>query len=188
MRITGGSLRGRRLEPPRDPLTRPPLEMLRQALFEMIEGDLQGVHVLDAFAGTGSLGLEALSRGAAFVDLVERSRPACDGIERSAAALGVADRIAVHRRDACRLGNDAFPAGRFAAAFVDAPFEIARSAPVAALLTRVAGRWLAQDGLLVTRWPAHEAPPPPLDGLDRVRERRYGDSVLVIDWRRIATS
>src|SRR6187401_3428287 len=97
VRIIGGVLGGRRIRAPRGEDTRPTADRVRQALFDVLEarGSLAGARVLDLFAGTGALALEALSRGAAAALLVDKSAASVRCIEENAAALGVTDRTRV---------------------------------------------------------------------------------------------
>lgn len=183
MRIIRGRFGGRKLTTPRDQRTRPALEMLRGAIFDMLEADLPDARVLDVFAGTGSLGLEALSRGAASITFVERARAACDVLGRNIATLGVEDQTDVIRADATRLADDALGSdGPYDLILLDPPFPIADAPETAQLVARCVAAWLADDGLLVLRRPSALAPPPLEPGLRRLRERRYGDSLVTIDW------
>lgn len=99
-RIVGGDLRGRRLEFAPGARTRPMKDRVRETLFDVLGPAVRGTLALDLFAGTGALGFEALSRGAARAVLVERHFPTADALRRSAAALGVADRVEVRPGDA----------------------------------------------------------------------------------------
>ena len=98
MRIIAGTHRGRRISAPAGDATRPTADRVREALFSIV-GPVDGLDVLDLFAGSGALGLEALSRGAASATLVERARPALACIRANAAALGLEDRVRVVARD-----------------------------------------------------------------------------------------
>jgi 16S rRNA (guanine966-N2)-methyltransferase len=100
MRIIAGEHGGRRLQVPRGLGTRPMLDRVREALFSTLGRHVVGAHVLDLFAGTGSLGLEALSRGASSVRFVERDATALVALRRNVDLLGVGDRARVHRGDA----------------------------------------------------------------------------------------
>jgi 16S rRNA (guanine966-N2)-methyltransferase len=102
MRIVAGTHRGRRLEAPEDQRIRPTSDRIRESLFNILEhrmGGLKGLRVLDGFAGTGALGLEALSRGADWVDFIDSDRTALALCRRNAAALGLADRAHFHFAD-----------------------------------------------------------------------------------------
>jgi 16S rRNA (guanine966-N2)-methyltransferase len=94
-RIIGGELRGRKLIYTGDPRTRPMKERVREAVFNLVSLGVRGKHAIDLFAGTGALGLEALSRGAATATLVERHFPTADIIKQNAATLGVEDRCTI---------------------------------------------------------------------------------------------
>ena len=88
LRITGGELKGRRLSPFRGPRIRPTSDKVREAIFSLIGQDVQGVRVLDLFAGTGSLGIEALSRGASWVHFVDNSLHSIELIRRNLSLCG----------------------------------------------------------------------------------------------------
>ena len=100
LRIIGGTLRGRRLQYSGDLRTRPMKDRVREALFNLLGPEVKGSHAIDLFAGTGALGLEAISRGAAKATLIERHLPTTRLIEQNAAALGVANQIEVVFSDA----------------------------------------------------------------------------------------
>lgn len=173
MRIVAGTHRGRRLEGPGGAGgLRPTSDRVRESLFGVLEGGalgdpLPGAIVLDLFAGTGALGFEALSRGAAHVTFVERDRAAQGLVARNAAALGMEDACRLIRRDATRLGpNDAAPA---TLVFLDPPYG--RGLGERALAAARAGGWLARAALVV--W-EEDAPQEPPDGFSRIDARRYG--------------
>ena len=117
MRIVAGAHRGRTLVAPKGHSTRPTADRTRQALFNVLEhapwgGPVEGLRVIDLFAGSGALGLEALSRGAAFCLLVDNDPVAVEAITENAAALRLEDRCAARRLDATRLGvNFSSPLG-----------------------------------------------------------------------------
>src|SRR5215468_6014297 len=95
LRIIGGSLRGRKLQYSGDVRTRPMKDRVREAVFNLLGPQVAGNHAIDLFAGTGALGLEAISRGAAKSTFIERHLPTSNLIKRNAAALGVAEQINV---------------------------------------------------------------------------------------------
>jgi len=99
LRIIGGELRGRRIEYSGDPRTRPMKDRVREAIFNLIGPRIVGKHALDLFAGTGALGLEAVSRGASRATLIERHFPTAELIRRNAASLGIAERCEVVASD-----------------------------------------------------------------------------------------
>ena len=121
LRIIGGRHRGRRLQFNPGRGLRPTPDRVRETLFNWLQRDIQGARCLDLFAGSGALGLEALSRGAAEVVFVERQRTAAEQIRRHLDLLGETSRGTVRRQDALRLLQDA-PEQRFDIVFVDPPF------------------------------------------------------------------
>src|SRR5712691_8635307 len=125
MRIVGGRLRGRALAGPKSPAIRPTADRLRESLFNILlhgHGDpVTGARVLDLFAGTGALGLEALSRGAAFALFVDDGAAARALIRANVEALGLGGVTRIFRRDATKLGA-AHPVEPFALAFADPPY------------------------------------------------------------------
>lgn len=174
MRITGGALRGRRLKVPRSGV-RPSADRVREALFQRL-GDLAGRRVLDLYAGSGSLGIEALSRGAESVVFIDRAMSSLASLHRNLDALALAERARVVRGDVpqqvARLGREK---ARFDLVLLDPPYagdELPR-----ALGAVVRARLLAADGTVVVERGRHGALPE-LAGLSLVDERRYGDTLI----------
>lgn len=157
LRIIGGDLKRRRIHTPPDAeTTRPTPDRVRLAIFNLLRGHTEGVEVFDAFAGTGAMGFEALSRGASGVVFVERERKIAQLIERSAEDLGVADRIEIARGDA--LGAAALarcPEGVHLI-FFDPPYPLVRDPAqwprVREQLGRLIGK-LDETGYAVFRTP-----------------------------------
>ncbi len=151
MRIVAGRFRGRQLAAPQDDRTRPTSDRVREAAFNILAHGIPGfsiadARVLDLFAGTGALGLEALSRGAAFCLFVEEDAAARALIRRNVEALGLTGATKIFRRDAVDLG----PAGRnggFVLAFLDPPYG--RGLAGRALASAAAGGWLADGAVVV---------------------------------------
>lgn len=165
MRIIAGEFGGRRLEPPPGRRVRPTAERVREAWFSILAPELDGATVLDLFAGSGALGLEALSRGARQVDFVETAAPALAALRSNIAALGVEGRVAVHRIDAIRFAGALSP-GSYDIALADPPY----ATDYAARLTELF-RARPYAGILVVE---HRAGSPvPGDTM-----RRYGDIAL----------
>jgi len=178
VRIVGGKLRGRPLLAPHGRATRPTADRLRQTIFDILAhayGDaVAGARVLDLFAGTGALGIEALSRGAASCLFVDSDVAACHLIRHNLAALGLTGRARVERRDATRLG----PSGElapFGVVFADPPYG--RGLAVAALAAAVAGGWLA-PGALVVLEEAAGADIAPVAGLAPAETRRISGAAI----------
>ena len=123
MRIVAGTLGGRRLEVPRDARVRPTSDRVREAWMSILADRLPGARVLDLFAGSGALGLEALSRGAASAEFVEMHRASLAALAANIAALGVEDVATIRRGDAERYARE-LPEGAFDLAFADPPYSI----------------------------------------------------------------
>ncbi len=121
MRIIAGEFRGRTLRPPGDRRTRPTADRVREAWFSILGDRLSGATVVDLFAGSGALGLEALSRGASHVEFVEVGKSAVRALRANVAALDAEERVNVHRVDALRF-VDRLDEGSFDIAFADPPY------------------------------------------------------------------
>jgi 16S rRNA (guanine966-N2)-methyltransferase len=169
VRIIGGSLGGRRLRAPRGAATRPTADRVREALFNML-GDVAGARVLDLFAGTGALALEALSRGAASAVLVDDAESAVRCARENAAALGVADRAAVQRGELPRAL--ARVTGAFDLVFLDPPYAAGLAERTLAALPP----HLAPGARVVVEHDRRSAPADEIGPLARTGRRRYGDT------------
>src|SRR5215468_7551367 len=150
MRVVGGRLRGRTIASPSSRDIRPTADRLRESLFNILAhayGDpVSGARVLDLFAGTGALGLEALSRGAAFTLFVDDGAEARALLRQNVEALGVAAASRIFRRDATKLGP-AHPVEPFSLAFLDPPYG--KGLAEKALAAAREGGWLTPDALVV---------------------------------------
>ena len=179
MRVVAGSARGRRLRVPRGRAVRPTADRVKEALFSILEsrGGCAGVAVLDLFAGSGSLAIEALSRGAAGAVLVEPGREAAAVIRANLAAAGfVAELLAMPAaRAIARLGARG---RRFGGVFLDPPYEAGWVVPTLDLLDRV--RLVAPGGWVSVEHGRDEAPPARVGSLVQQLDRRYGDTRLVL--------
>jgi 16S rRNA (guanine966-N2)-methyltransferase len=180
MRIVGGHLRGRTLAAPTSQAIRPTADRLRESLFNILlhaYGDpISGARVLDLFAGTGALGLEALSRGAAFALFVDDGAQARALLRENVTALGLGGVTRIFRRDATRLGA-AHPVEPFTLAFLDPPYG--QGLAEKALVSARAGGWLASDALVVVEEAAKAAFVAP-EGFEELERRVYDDTALVI--------
>lgn len=180
MRVVGGRLRGRALAGPTGDAIRPTSDRLREALFNVLahayDDPVPGARVLDLFAGTGALAIEALSRGATHAVLVDDS-PASRGlIRQNLDALGLGGSGRLFRRDATRLGP-ADANGTFSLVFCDPPYG--RGLGTAALASARAGGWLLPGALAVLEEAAGQAGPVP-DGFTECERRRYADTEIVV--------
>jgi 16S rRNA (guanine966-N2)-methyltransferase len=181
MRIVAGKFRGAGIAAPKGLVTRPTSDRVRQALFNVLEHgaprlSFDGARVLDLFAGSGALGLEALSRGARFCLFVEDSAEARGAIRRNVEALGLTGVTKIWRRDATKLG-EAGRLERFNLILCDPPYG--QSLGERALAEAVQRRW-AEDGAIVVweeradtgmAWP---------EGCEEIDRRRYGDTEIAI--------
>ncbi|MDP2400547.1 MAG: 16S rRNA (guanine(966)-N(2))-methyltransferase RsmD [Actinomycetota bacterium] len=178
MRIIAGEFRGRRIVAPKGVVTRPTSDRVREALFSRLEslGALTGATVLDAYAGSGSLGLESLSRGALRVLFIETDRSALKSIQANIAALGVEERATALPGDPSALAvRGHLPGSPYSLLLLDPPYRIDK-AEVAGLIEAVLSKRGLTDGAHVTwehragekaSWPA---------GFSSLGSRRYGDT------------
>jgi 16S rRNA (guanine966-N2)-methyltransferase len=176
MRVVGGRLGGRRLRAVPGRETRPTSDRVKEALFGILGERVEGTRVLDLFAGTGALAIEALSRGAAEAVLVEQAAPAVTVIRANLDALDLNDRVKVRRTRAetyLRTQRD----GPFDLALLDPPYG-APVGLVAGLLGRLARTALAPGAVVAVEAAARAEAPPWPPGLEPDPPRRYGDTAL----------
>jgi 16S rRNA (guanine966-N2)-methyltransferase len=173
MRIIAGTLKGRRLAAPTWDGLRPTSDKLRETLFNILAPRIAGARVLDGYAGTGALGLEALSRGASHVTFVEKDRRAAALIEENAQVCGLKGGYTIENGDF--LASRPRFAGSFDLILLDPPYDIG---DVHSVLDRAAGL-LASDGLLVLERATRTEPEVPAT-LARVRDVKSGDSTLTM--------
>ena len=179
MRVVGGRLRGRALAAPKSQAIRPTADRLRESLFNILThayGDpISGARVLDLFAGTGALGLEAMSRGAAFALFVDDGADARALLRANVEALGLGGATKIFRRDATGLG-DPGNVEPFALAFLDPPYG--KGLAEQALVSARDDGWLARDALIVVeeaKAAAFKAPA----GFEELERRDYDDTEFV---------
>jgi 16S rRNA (guanine966-N2)-methyltransferase len=179
MRVVGGRLRGRALAGPKSSGVRPTADRLRESVFNILlhaYGDpITGARVLDLFAGTGALGIEALSRGAGFALFVDDGAEARALLRENVAALGLGGVTRIFRRDATKLGP-AHPVEPFALVFLDPPYGQELAAP--ALISARDGGWLAPGALIVVEESAKSGFELPL-GFFELERRVYDDTEFV---------
>lgn len=175
--MIAGTAKGRRLQTPPGDATRPITDRVKESLFGMLTPSLPGATVLDLYAGTGALAIEALSRGASRALLVERNRDVAAVARRNLASTGFTDRAEV-----VTAAVSAFlrrPAEAFDVVFVDPPYAVP-SPQVGEELASVAQDWVDPGGLVVVRRRAGNELPPLPSGWRFTRERTYGDTLLLV--------
>lgn len=176
MRVIAGELGGRHLASPRGASTRPTTDRVREALFAIL-GDLTGAVVLDLFAGTGALGIEALSRGAARAVFVEQSRPALKALSQNLRELGLLERSRVLASPVKNARASIVELGPYDLVLADPPYEDSESAlGFVAELTQSHDGLLAPGATIVLEHDARKTPEGAM--LTLVSTRRYGDSAL----------
>jgi 16S rRNA (guanine966-N2)-methyltransferase len=179
MRIVGGRFRGRTLAGPRSDAIRPTSDRLRETIFNVLGhayGDpVAGARVIDLFAGTGAMGLEALSRGARFALFVDEGAQARSIIRENVEALGLGGSARLFRRDAARMGPIG-PMEPFSLVFCDPPYG--RDLASKALAACAAGGWLAPDALVVVEEAQGAAVMLP-QSFAEIERRRYGETTVM---------
>ena len=187
MRITGGRFRGRPLVAPADVRVRPTSDKVRQAIFNILAHNdfgigfgLEGARVADLFAGTGALGIEAISHGASFCLFVDDSVECRALIRRNVEALALTGITKIWRRDATQLGPmPAGSGGPFSLVFLDPPYR--KNLVLPATQSLVEGGWLSPDAVLVAEMSA-DGTVPHLADFALLDDRTYGDT-RVSFWR-----
>ena len=179
-RIVAGRLGGRRIAAPPGAGTRPTSDRVREALFSAVqaETDLDGARFADLYAGSGAIGLEALSRGAAHVLLVESDPRAARVIRENVTALRVAPAV---RLVAGKVGTvlATGPEGEpYDVVFADPPYALPDEGVTAVLTALVDGGWLAPDALVVVERSSRSGPVEWVEGVTALRSRRYGETTL----------
>jgi 16S rRNA (guanine966-N2)-methyltransferase len=179
MRVVGGRLRGRPLAGPKSTAIHPTADRLRESLFDILlhgYGDpITGARVLDLFAGTGALGIEAVSRGAAFALFVDEGAEARALLRENVTSLGLGGTTRIFRRDATNLGP-AYPVEAFSLAFLDPPYG--QNLAAAALASARAGGWFTPDAFIVVEEAAKPVFATP-DGFIELERRAYDDTEFV---------
>lgn len=166
MRIVAGRWRGRQIEAPVGRQVRPTADRVREAWMSIVAPLLPDARVLDLCAGSGALGIEAVSRGAASADLVEIAPPSLRAIQRNLETLGAGDAIRVHRKDALRFLEGLEP-GAYDVAFADPPYDLG-------MAEAIAKRWLAVPFADVLGVEHRRTERLPADG----ERRQYGQTAI----------
>ena len=178
-RIIGGAAGGRRISTPTGESTRPTSDRVREALFSAIDaavGSLAGLRFLDLYAGSGAIGLEALSRGAGVVTAVEHDRRTASLIRQNARVLGIGT-IDVVTGSVPRF-LERPPRAPYDVIFLDPPYHVGTDRVVADLQALVTHGWLAAGALVVAERSSRDGELSWPEGLEGLRSRRYGETTL----------
>jgi 16S rRNA (guanine966-N2)-methyltransferase len=174
LRIIAGSRKGARIFAPKGRDTRPTGDRVREAVFNLI-GPVDGMEVLDLYAGSGAMGLEALSRGAAHATFVEADREAAQTIVRNVEKLALENVTVLRENAARRLANDAASGRRYDLVLIDPPYRMLPS--ILPMLAANLPAVVASDGLVVVESDSHEEPELPLP---LRTSRRYGSARVTV--------
>lgn len=179
-RIIAGTAGGRTIRTPRGQDTRPTTDRVREALFSRVEAlmDLDGARVLDLFAGSGALGLEALSRGAETLLAVERHRPTARLVEQNAQLLGLAGQVQVHPGAVEPLLASGPDGPAFDLVLADPPYPWGEEELARILQALARHGWLAPDALVVVERSSRSPRPTWPPGLEHLSSRTYGEAAL----------
>ena len=177
MRVIAGFAKGRRLFPVPGKGTRPITDRVKESLFDILGGDVEGACFLDLFAGTGSVGIEALSRGAERAVFVDSTRRAIETVRRNLQVTGLADRAEVVQGDAFRFLEREAGTAAYHYVYVAPPQY--RDLWLRALRALDTGDLIAPDGLVIVQIHPKEYHAVPLQRLRLIEERRYGSTLLL---------
>ncbi|WP_320065219.1 16S rRNA (guanine(966)-N(2))-methyltransferase RsmD [Micromonospora sp. RTGN7] len=179
-RIVAGALGGRRIAAPPGAGTRPTSDRVREALFSAVQAhvDLAGARFADLYAGSGAVGLEALSRGAAYVLLVESDPRAARVVRENIAALRATPAARLVTGKVATVLAAGPDGGPYDVVFADPPYAVPDTEVAAMLSALVGGGWLAADALVVVERSSRTGPLPWVEGVTGERSRRYGETIL----------
>lgn len=179
-RIVAGALGGRRITAPPGSRTRPTADRVREALFSTLDAmtELTGARFADLYAGSGAVGLEALSRGASHAFFVEFDAKAIRAIRDNLSALGTRSRATVQSGKVLTVLGATMPDEPFDVVFADPPYDVPPKELTAALAALADGGWLAADAVVVVERATRSGAPSWPAGITQVRGRRYGETTL----------
>lgn len=179
VRVIAGAAKGRRIETPEGDATRPITDRVKESLFGHLMPIVGGARVLDLYAGSGAIGLEALSRGAASARFVERDRDVADLIARNIEHLGMSGDAGVDRADVAAFVRGSAEHA-FDLVFLDPPYALATSEVESVLSSLAANGWVAIGSTVVVRRPRDSDEPSLPDGFESTRVKTYGDTVVLV--------
>lgn len=177
MRVIGGALRGKKLRPLRGMRIRPTTDFVKESIFNILADRVEGAVVLDLFSGTGSLGIEALSRGGASAVFVDNYRQAIDNIKHNIAACRLETQGHVIKRDILRgLGFLKATGSTFDLVFMDPPYEAGLVLETFGLLARC--QCISLNACVVAEHSHREQIPPKVESFQQIKERKYGNTLV----------
>lgn len=176
MRVVSGTAKGRRLKAPSGSRTRPTADKVKEALFDLLLVEWEGCLVLDLFAGSGALGIEALSRGARKAVFVERDLSALRILRANLETCFMLERAQVVRAEAIKFLQRGSKGGRFHVILADPPYEKGLAAGCVRAVGK--GDWLEKEGILALEHSFREELPESFEALLRLELRRYGDTCI----------
>ncbi len=183
LRIASGQLRGRKIEVPAGLSVRPMRTRVRESLFNSIQEKLEAARVLDVFAGSGAIGIEAVSRGARQAVHVEKDAAVRNLLRKNLETLGIIAQCKIMDADAYRITKRPPPGGGFEIILLDPPFpdySLPGAIPWKLATELAASAWLEPGGLLAIEYPLREDIESPPPGLTAWERRRYGETCLAI--------
>lgn len=180
MRIAGGDFRGRNLAVPKGDEVRPTQDRVREALFNILQGAVPGAMFLDLFAGSGAVGLEAISRGAAAATLVELSPHHIACIQKNIAVLGVAEKVHVVRADVREYLALQHPAVGYDIVYADPPYELGAAMGYAEMLAVLSANGIVRPGGIFIAEMKHSQNPDVSPEWELCRDRTYGQTRLAV--------
>ncbi len=179
MKILTGGLRGRRVRFHPNPHLRPTADKARKAIFDMFQGEMEQKHVLDLFSGTGALGFEALSQGAAHATFVEKDKAQCREISENLTLLGLAEKATVRCGDVLEtLDRWGVSREAFDFVFIDPPYDDGLSWRTLEKLDRL--KLVPKGGFVLVECRKREDLPETVGHLKRLRDKRYGQTKILI--------
>ena len=181
MRIAGGEFGGRTLVVPKSDAIRPTQDRVREALFSILQCEIPGAAFLDLFAGTGSVGLEAISRGAASATFVEMNAKHLESLRRNVDAMAKSARTEIVRADAYRY-IASYSGPGYDVAFADPPYALGEERGYASVLETLAARGVVKRGGLFVAEMTSVQRAEPTPGWELLRDRTYGKTRICI-WR-----
>lgn len=176
MRVISGSLKGRRLVSPTGQATRPTADRIKESVFNILASSIVNRRALDLFAGTGALGIEALSRGAASAVFIDQAKPALDALRRNIGNLGLEDRSRIIRWDIRKNLNCLASSPPFDLVFMDPPYATGAVTP--ALKSLIACGALETSARIVIEHSDREIIAPRMDPLTLIDQRRFGKTLV----------